>query len=535
PWFVSPIKAWNEELGSFSPRHEASILELFFDLFFVANLATFTQYHAITSMYNFWSYVAFFFVLWTTWFHVVCFDARFAADSVWERTCKALHFCVFAAFALVGYKFQPVAPDPEKSTPHWIYRLLCWVLFSSRLTLAVQYAVTTVILSRGKNKRLQLLKPLALQTAIFSAASMVFGGLYAGFPNKRSAIAGDIGAMYGMILVELFGTIGVSSVWRKLSFRATHVAERLGLLGLIIIGEGVIGTTKTTTRIMGRLGVYFEGCALIFAIILILMFMWTLYFDNLPRHRFGTIKQHFWMALHFPLHLAVLGVVEGAQHMALARYLYVCAEDFAAMTWRACVGSHLDGPRLAQNLTWNIEHFRLNESARGGEALHLVIEQIEFLGNLTGVCSPANTSNLNNGQYGVPIAFRDFLKRGISGMFQAFDLDIPQEGQMTYGFDVAAHSWIVVYAYFWSAIILLIVCLTCSSLLASTNRQHPLHLTSLRLIAVGTRTVMIVFSLIMLIVGLVSYEVMYKYLSSPWVLPTVVLQLFIVCLADRVS
>jgi hypothetical protein len=120
PWFVSPFKAWNENLGSFSPRHEASILELFFDLFFVANLATFTQYHAITSMYNFWSYIAFFFVLWTTWFHISCFDARFAADSVWERTCKALHFCCFAAFALVGYKFQPVAPDPEKSTPHWV-------------------------------------------------------------------------------------------------------------------------------------------------------------------------------------------------------------------------------------------------------------------------------------------------------------------------------------------------------------------------------------------------------------------------------
>jgi low temperature requirement protein LtrA len=100
---------------------------------------------------------------------------------------------------------------------------------------------------------------------------MVFGGLYAGFPNKRSAIAGDIGAMYGMIAVELFGTIAISSVWRKLSFRATHIAERLGLLGLIIIGEGVIGTTKTTTRLMGRLGVYFEGCALIFAIILILV------------------------------------------------------------------------------------------------------------------------------------------------------------------------------------------------------------------------------------------------------------------------
>jgi hypothetical protein len=284
--------------------------------------------------------------------------------------------------------------------------------------------------------------------------------------------------------------------------------------------------------------------------------MWTLYFDNLPHHRFGTIKQQFWMALHFPLHLAVLGVVEGSQHMALARYLYRCAEDFAAvsnshvqsacktlltsyldvqMTYRACVEEHLDGERLAQNLTWNIDHFRLNESARGGEALHLVEDQIMFLGNLSGVCSQFNTSNLQNGQYGVPIAFRDFLKRGISAMFQAFDLDIPLEGQMTYGFDVAAHSWIVVYTYFWSALILLIVCLTTASILANTNKRGPVHLNSLRWLSVGTRIVMIVFSLIMLIVGLVSYEWMYKYLSSPWVLPTVVFQLSIVCITDRVA
>lgn len=164
-----------------------------------------------------------------------------------------------------------MGPILETADTQQIYRLLCWVLFSSRLTLGFQYLITTVIVSRGENKRLGLMKPLIIQTCLFFAASAVFGGLYAGFPNKRSAIAGDLAALYTMIIVELFGTIGISSVWRKLSFRATHIVERLGLLGLIIIGEGVIGLTKTTTRIMGRLGVYFEGCAMIFAIVLILV------------------------------------------------------------------------------------------------------------------------------------------------------------------------------------------------------------------------------------------------------------------------
>jgi low temperature requirement protein LtrA len=37
----------------------------------------------------------------------------------------------------------------------------------------------------------------------------------------------------------------VSSVWRILSFKESHMAERLSLLTMIIIGEGVIGSTKT--------------------------------------------------------------------------------------------------------------------------------------------------------------------------------------------------------------------------------------------------------------------------------------------------
>jgi hypothetical protein len=85
-----------------------------------ANLSTFTQYHAITNRYNFWSYVAFFMILWTSWFHVVCFDARFASDSVWERACKTVHFCAFAAFALVGYKYMPVSRDAQSETPYWV-------------------------------------------------------------------------------------------------------------------------------------------------------------------------------------------------------------------------------------------------------------------------------------------------------------------------------------------------------------------------------------------------------------------------------
>lgn len=46
-----------KKFKSFHVRHEASMLELFFDLFFVANLATFTAYHEITTSSNVAAYI----------------------------------------------------------------------------------------------------------------------------------------------------------------------------------------------------------------------------------------------------------------------------------------------------------------------------------------------------------------------------------------------------------------------------------------------------------------------------------------------
>jgi hypothetical protein len=58
PWVASPLQALRgKEFKSFHVRHEASLVELFFDLFFVANLATFTAKHEITSSHTITAYM----------------------------------------------------------------------------------------------------------------------------------------------------------------------------------------------------------------------------------------------------------------------------------------------------------------------------------------------------------------------------------------------------------------------------------------------------------------------------------------------
>lgn len=108
PWIESPLlgaeRAESDELV-FNQRHEANTLELFFDLFLFANLATFTTYHTITDMDALVSYIGFFAVLWSTWFQITLHDVRFARDCKYERMCKFGQMLVFVIFALVGSKF----------------------------------------------------------------------------------------------------------------------------------------------------------------------------------------------------------------------------------------------------------------------------------------------------------------------------------------------------------------------------------------------------------------------------------------------
>jgi len=59
---------------------------------------------------------------------------------------------------------------------------------------------------------------------------------------------------YVVLFVEAIVVVIISSVWRVLSFKHTHLVERNGLLTLIIMGEGVLGLTKSVAKIVTKSG-----------------------------------------------------------------------------------------------------------------------------------------------------------------------------------------------------------------------------------------------------------------------------------------
>lgn len=125
--------------------------------------------------------------------------------------------------------------------------------------------------SSRKHRSLRLTLPLLVNALLFLGTAGAFGGFFAGFSSARRHRTGLLIGVYVTLTVEFFGVIILSMIWRKLSFRATHVGERLGLLGLIIIGEGVIGLCKTIVRTMGKNGPTLASSAQVFCIILILV------------------------------------------------------------------------------------------------------------------------------------------------------------------------------------------------------------------------------------------------------------------------
>jgi hypothetical protein len=244
------------------------------------------------------------------------------------------------------------------------------------------------------------------------------------------------------------------------------------------------------------------------------------------------------MALHLPFHLAILGVAEGSVQLAQARYIYRGTGILGRKVLDDCSTKHLDGEALTSALFKNIEYFKINESAQGTLALNLVWKEIYKLGNMTGVCSPASTSNVGNELLGMPLSFAQFFNRAIGAMFQSFDIDIPPEGEVR-GFNIALQSWKVVYTYFWSAILLLIVCYTVTALLAEVdNRGNWRSLRRYASISILSRAAMIVLAAVLLAVGVTSrphYFFIQYYIASAWILPTAVFAFWVICMSDRLE
>ncbi|CAO2651043.1 Nn.00g093400.m01.CDS01 [Neocucurbitaria sp. VM-36] len=526
PLIESPLVGADHENLVFSQRHEANSIELFFDLFFVANLATFTAYHSITDYDYLLGYIGFFGILWSCWFQITLHDVRFARDSLYERACKVIQFIVFVGLALVGSQFNPASHTGKGNNTN--FRILCYTLIISRGLLAIQYLVVLFYTWRARYSKIYL--PLGLMVGIYAISMAAFAGMTPAFRAEDHSHRLVYLVWYVVMVLEAIAVVTISCCWRILSFKKTHLMERMSLLTIIVIGEGAIGVTKTVSRIMGKHGLDVEGCFLIMCIIVILVFIWALYFDKFPHGHYGTIRQQIWSLLHFPFQLAIVGVVEGSQQLALARYVNKSADKVTKSIIQYCQTENLDGQKLQDKLMDLLVYFELDSKFETKGFYMVVEEAIWNIGNATGICSSENAAeyNVDNGNWPDDFVTVDM---GISnGMYTGLGMKVPVDKLEEYTpLEVAVQGWRLVYVYYWSSFCLLLVCLILFLFLIRRHKSDLFDFTSVisRLIVLGIGGAMM---------ALMANNVrLYNALSSPALLPICVVLLLLILVIDKLS
>lgn len=201
-------------------------MQLFFDLFFAANLKVFSEVHEVSSKERLTSFIGFFTMLWFTWALVGLFDVRFVADSIFERIASAGHLAVMIGFAVVAVDFHSKGQNIQT------FQTMSLCLMVSRAILAVQYASIVWHIRTFRGAKL----PLTIMAGMHIVFAMVYLGLSFGFRGSHDSV---YLVWYALAAVETCLNVGLSLRFDVLSFRGTHLVNRMVLLTLIVLGEGI--------------------------------------------------------------------------------------------------------------------------------------------------------------------------------------------------------------------------------------------------------------------------------------------------------
>ena len=284
------------------------------------------------------SYVGFFTMIWFTWFQNTLFDVRFSNDSAFERLCKFLQFGVMTGLAMSGpgfnIGFEPDSDDAVLAVT--AYQTLSLILMASRFILAIQYTVALIFVRKYR----RAIFPMIAHILILVASAGIF--LITFFLINQYRSQKVLISWYIVVVAEAVLVLAISGKLHFLSFRKTYLVERLGLLTIIILGEGIM-TMCFALYSIGSVNFYSAGSiGQIICCIVLVYFMWMLYFDAVQPERMGALRQHAWALLHFPFHASVVFVVEGMAGLAIWRKVLdvtaplkaaVAAVDTAKPSW----------------------------------------------------------------------------------------------------------------------------------------------------------------------------------------------------------
>jgi low temperature requirement protein LtrA len=532
-----------QPLPIFKVHHEPSSIQLFYDLFFVANLSACTATHKIESSKVLGSYIGFFTLIWFTWFGTILFDVRFAVDSWFIRLSKACSLGVMALFAMTLVPFQ----FGEETFGHDLQKLSL-ILMASRLFLVIQYAVVMIAVQIRHPDRRSMWPFLATMTTSFIAAIIFLGTYWEGAPHW----GGSLIIWWTTSAVEATVLLLISCQSVSMSFDQTNLVERMGALTLIIMGEGIIGMTESISSIL-KTSPTVSGSTIgvTIAVMLTCYFIWMLYFDHTdtvdePGERVtkSSPRRQIWAFLHFPLHVAILMTLEG---------------NAALMLWWVAIEAY-----------WSLSDLVLDplfSNITGAEALPIFERAInQFLDRYSGTTSKSQVTDIrgflddigNLGSFSNESVFVEAfeLTNGILNLFfdaicDSLEIAPPEMGNTTTTFTLAViqsglagqQPIVQVFGVFNIWFIVLFVAAGCTLIALAVLRyvgheEGPIWPSWFQLNRMRRRTkpsarpskslvalaVQVLIGIALATVSLMSLsDNIYYFITSPWIIPTVLL------------
>ncbi|RDW81703.1 uncharacterized protein DSM5745_05260 [Aspergillus mulundensis] len=500
-------------------RSDATPIELFFDLFFVANLSTFTATHEINNVEALGAYIGFLGVIWFTWLQVMMFDIRFARDSLFERICKAMQLGIMVGLASAGTRIT-TRVRPENV---WAFQSLSLMLGGSRLLLSIQYIVSIIFIRKRMSSAA---KGLCIIATTLLVSSLVHFGMYFAF-GEDSAHSYIWTVWFVLFWIEMWAVIATSCIAPGIGFQETPLNVRMGLLTLIIIGEGVISVTRLVNKTVR------PGCWTKWSFVHILgvttnvYFIWQEYFDLTPTRAMSTFAQQIWAQLHFPFHVALVLLLEGSQILALTLDITLKLQYLTETILFACEEPRPD-PRLAIKLLCQTIDDMEIEYSRGATGEQRAIYDI--LNDL-----PNHDMCPVNGTIGFTLTrnmFNDLVGNVTSALFSTMRIVPPRSAHVsTMNSSQLLRMYVellsFVYVYFFIVASVAMLLFAAFGLLA---RRHDKPLAMA--IGVAVRIISGVF-LASLTVFAKHFELAYSFMKSPTILYAFTFVLLGVLLVDR--
>ncbi|KAI5304289.1 hypothetical protein KEM56_006660 [Ascosphaera pollenicola] len=519
PWLRSPV---NLKYGSRYPqlfRHsDATPIELFFDLFFVANVSTFSSIHEINKLEALFSYIGFFSIIWFTWLQITLHDARFARDSILERTFKALQLATMVGFASTGPSFS----SNIRFENRWAFKSLTVILASSRMLLSIQHAIASSFMMTVMKSAYR--KTLIIG-AVYFCMAIVHIVIYVGFRKETSQGYYVWIAWTGMFAIETFLIFWISLRSPVLNLEDTHLNTRMSLLTLIIIGEGVISITKLVNRIVGRSGWTTWSLIHIFGVSTALYLLWQSYFDLSPRQKVGKIRQCIWVALHFPLHVALILLSEGSGILASTLDIFVKIRNLGILLKSACKPGTDTALAFVTRINATVDSMNIDFTKSKLSEEHAIETIMKELFEKPPLCDETSTFGALTLQRS-----HDLMGNVTTSLFTSMGIEVPAKPNVAEDRLLMEYLDLLGFVYLYYFVVAALSMLVFAAFIPLT-RQHSIRL--FRYISIAFRLVMAAF-LATLTAIITNYNAAYRYMTSPMIIFTYALVLLIGLVVDRV-